>query len=127
VLIDRDAVTSAATAAGEPWQQYDLGHGYCSYTFFEQCPHRMACARCGFYTPKHSTKAELLEARSNLQRMSTTIPLTDDEQAAIDDGRAALEHLLNKLADDPHTPRSHPTPTRNPRQPDIPAHRAHHD
>jgi gluconate kinase len=43
----------------------------------------MACARCEFYTPKHSTKAELLEARSNLQRMSTTIPLTDDEQAAI--------------------------------------------
>jgi integrase len=108
VLIDRDAVTSAATAAGEPWQHYDLGHGYCGYTFFEQCPHRMACARCEFYTPKHSTKAELLEARSNLQRMSTTIPLTDDEQAAIDDGQAALEHLLNKLADVPTPPG--PTP-----------------
>jgi hypothetical protein len=64
----------------------------------------MACARCEFYTPTHSTKAELLEARSNLQRMSTTIPLTDDEQAAIDDGRAALEHLLNKLADVPTPP-----------------------
>ncbi|GGV54779.1 hypothetical protein [Streptomyces spectabilis] len=36
VLVDRDAVTSGAAAAGEPWQHYDLGHGYCTYTFFEQ-------------------------------------------------------------------------------------------
>ncbi len=57
VLIDRDAVASGAAASGEPWQHYDLGHGYCSYTFFEQCPHRMACARCDFYTPKDSTAA----------------------------------------------------------------------
>jgi hypothetical protein len=46
VLIDRDAVASAAAASGQPWQYYDLGHGFCSYTFFEQCPHRMACAKC---------------------------------------------------------------------------------
>ena len=45
VLIDRDAVASRAAASGERWQYYDLGHGFCSYTFFEQCPHRMACAR----------------------------------------------------------------------------------
>ncbi|MFI6290478.1 hypothetical protein ACIBEJ_02780 [Nonomuraea sp. NPDC050790] len=44
VLIDRDAVESGAAAADEPWQYYDLGHGFCDYTFFEQCPHRMACA-----------------------------------------------------------------------------------
>ena len=54
VLLDRDAVTSGAAATGQPWQHYDLGHGYCTYTFFEQCPHRMACARCDFYTPKDS-------------------------------------------------------------------------
>jgi integrase len=100
VLIDRDAVTSAA-ATGEPWQHYDLGHGYCAYTFFEQCPHRMACARCDFYTPKHSSKAQLLEAKQNLQRMLTVIPLTDDERAAVDDGHAALDQLLQRLADVP--------------------------
>ncbi|RKK01475.1 hypothetical protein EBE87_27355 [Pseudoroseomonas wenyumeiae] len=44
VLIDRQAVLEGTAAAGGPWQHYDLGHGYCSYTFFEQCPHRMACA-----------------------------------------------------------------------------------
>jgi hypothetical protein len=59
VLLDRDAVASGAAASGEPWQYYDLGHGFCSYTFFEQCPHRMACAKCDFYTPKDSTKARL--------------------------------------------------------------------
>jgi hypothetical protein len=56
VLVDRDAVTSGEAATGAPWQYFDLGHGYCTYTFFEQCPHRMACARCDFYTPKASSK-----------------------------------------------------------------------
>jgi integrase len=114
VLIDRDAITSGAAAAGQPWQHYDLGHGYCTYTFFEQCPHRMACARCDFYTPKESTAAQLLEARDNLQKMTAAIPLTDDERAAVDDGQAAIERLLAKLADTPTpagpTPRQLATP-----------------
>ena len=56
VLIDRDAVASGQAEAGEPWQHYDLGHGLCSYTFFEQCQHRMACAKCDFYIPKNSAE-----------------------------------------------------------------------
>src|SRR2546421_4326268 len=108
VLIDRDAVTSGAATGNQPWQYYDLGHGYCTYSFFEQCPHRMACAKCDFYTPKDSTKAQLLEAKDNLQRMLATIPLTDDERAAIDDGHHALTGLLHRLADAP-TPAG-PTP-----------------
>jgi integrase len=101
VLLDRDAVTTGAAAGGQPWQHYDLGHGYCSYTFFEQCPHRMACARCDFYTPKDSSQAQLLEAKDNLQRMLTSIPLTDDERAAVEDGQAALDTLLTRLTDIP--------------------------
>jgi integrase len=108
VLVDRDAVASGAAAAGEPWQYYDLGHGFCSYTFFEQCQHRMACAKCDFYTPKDSSKGQLLEAKDNLQRMLASIPLTDDERAAVDDGQAALDQLLERLADVP-TPAG-PTP-----------------
>ena len=107
VLLDRDAVASGA-AAGQPWQHYDLGHGWCSYTFFEQCQHRMACARCDFYTPKGSTQAQLLEAKNNLQRVLAEIPLTDDEQAAVEDDREALAKLLNRLTDTP-TPAG-PTP-----------------
>jgi hypothetical protein len=101
VLVDRDAVTSGAAVSGQPWQYYDLGHGYCTYSFFEQCPHRMACARCDFYTPKDSSKAQLLEAKENLQHMLANIPLTDDEQAAVDDGQAALDRLLERLIDVP--------------------------
>lgn len=87
---------------------YDLGHGYCTYTFFEQCPHRVACAKCDFYTPKDSSRALLLEAKGNLQRMLAAVPLTDDERAAVDDGQAALSKLLGQLADTP-TPAG-PTP-----------------
>lgn len=57
----------------------------------------MACARCDFYIPKESSKSQLLH--SELQRMLVSIPLTDDEQAAVDDGQAALEQL--RLADVP--------------------------
>jgi hypothetical protein len=109
VLVDRDAITSGTAATGQPWQHYDLGHGYCGYNFFEQCPHRMACARCDFYTPKDSTKAQLLEAKANLQRMIASVPLTDDERAAVDDGQAALETLVARLAHVP-TPAG-PTPS----------------
>ncbi len=65
VLVDRAAVASGAAAAGAPWQYYDLGHGYCTYSFFAQCPHRMACARCDFSLPKDATAPQLLEARGN--------------------------------------------------------------
>ncbi|MFF4302600.1 hypothetical protein [Streptomyces sp. NPDC001601] len=108
VLVDRDAVASGAADTGEPWQYYDLDHGWCAYSFFDQCQHRMACARCDFYTPKGSSKAELLEARENLQRMLASIPPTEDERAAVDDGHDAIDALLDRLTDTP-TP-AVPTP-----------------
>jgi hypothetical protein len=46
-------------------------------------------------------------ARANLQKMRV-IPLTDDEQPAVDDGDAALSRPLDRLADAP-TPAG-PTP-----------------
>jgi hypothetical protein len=75
----------------------------------------MACARCDFYAPKDSTKAQLIEAKANLQRMAAAIPLTDDERAAVDDGQEALDRLLDRLADTP-TPAG-PTP----RELDVPS------
>lgn len=68
----------------------------------------MACARCDFYVPKDSTKAQLMEAKGNLTRMLAEIQLTDDERVAVTDGASAVEHLLDRLADVP-TPAG-PTP-----------------
>jgi integrase len=113
VLVDRDAVQSGAAATGTPWQHVDLGHGYCTYSFFEQCPHRMACARCEFYVPKGSSKAQLLEAKGNLQRMLVEIPLTEDERAAVEDGGAAVDRLLERLAEVPTPGTPHPFPERS--------------
>jgi Phage integrase family len=101
VLIDREAVEQGTTANGTPWQYFDLGHGYCTYSFFEQCPHRMACARCDFYLPKASTQSQLLEAKGNLQRMLAAIPLTEEERAAVEEGAEALHRLLERLSDVP--------------------------
>jgi len=53
VRIDRAGASSGETGAGAPsWQHYDLGHGYCGWSFFKLCSHPMACARCGLYIPK---------------------------------------------------------------------------
>ena len=100
VLVDQELVRNGR-AANEPWKFYDLGHGYCTYDFFDQCPHRMACAKCSFYLPKDSTKAHLLEARANLLRLRQDIPLADAELSAVEDGLTAYEQLLAKLADVP--------------------------
>ncbi len=108
VLIDQDAVKSGAAATGEPWKFYDLGHGYCTYDFFDQCLHRMACAKCVFYRPKGSSQAQILEAKANLLRMKQEIPLSEEEREAVEDGLEALEKLAEKLIDVP-TPAG-PTP-----------------
>jgi len=107
VLVDQEIVRSGR-AATEPWKFYDLGHGYCTYDFFDQCPHRMACAKCSFYMPKHSSQAQLLQGKTNLLQLRQEIPLNDSELAAVDDGVAAMEKLLEQLADVP-TPAG-PTP-----------------
>lgn len=101
VLIDQDAITTGAAKDGEPWKYYDLGHGLCTYDFFSQCKHRMACAGCGFYIPKGSSKAQIIEAKGNLERMLQEIPLTEDEQFAVTEGIEALTKLKAKLADVP--------------------------
>jgi hypothetical protein len=61
----------------------------------------MACAGCGFYIPKGSSKAQIIEAKGNLERMLQEIPLTEDEQFAVTEGIEALTKLKEKLADVP--------------------------
>jgi hypothetical protein len=67
----------------------------------------MACAKCGFYMPKESTAALLLEAKKHLLRLLQEIPLGEAEQAAVEDGITAYEDLLSKWVDVPHSGRPH--------------------
>ncbi|MGI9294249.1 MAG: tyrosine-type recombinase/integrase [Pseudomonadales bacterium] len=99
VLIDQEAIKSGNS--DEAWRYYDLGHGLCSYEFFDQCPHRMACARCDFYIPKESSQADLIASKTGMIRMLQEIPLTDDERAAVDGDVAAIERLLEQLKEKP--------------------------
>lgn len=96
VLIDIDAVRK--NDPNSPWRFYHLGHGYCTYDFFDQCQHRMACARCQFYIAKSSTKGHWLEANQHLKRMSQTLVLTEAEQAAVDEGIEAADRLFSLLS-----------------------------
>jgi hypothetical protein len=101
VLIDQDAIRSGAAAQGKPWQYFDLGHGYCSYDYFSKCPHRMACAQCSFYVPKESSRAQMLEASANLQRMLKEISLTEEAIAAVESGIELMNQLCRRLTDVP--------------------------
>jgi hypothetical protein len=55
--------------------------GYCTYDLFEQCQHRMACAKCDFYMPKQSTETLSLEGKEHLLRLLQEIPLGETGQA----------------------------------------------
>src|SRR5690606_20432909 len=79
------------------WRYYDVGHGHCTYDFFDQCPHRLACARCSFYVPKESSRLRLLQAKGNLEQMMQILVLKEQEQAAVADGVLVIEQLLDRL------------------------------
>ncbi len=108
VLLDQDAVLSGAAARGEPWKFYDLGHGFCANTFWSECKHRMACARCPFYRPKTTSMEQLVEGKINLVRMLEHVKLTEDEKLLVVEGIDLHQALIEKLADEP-TPAG-PTP-----------------
>jgi hypothetical protein len=61
----------------------------------------MACAKCSFYVPKESPQAQLLEAKTNLERMIQEAPLREEERAAVEDGLVAVEKLYIRLLDIP--------------------------
>jgi hypothetical protein len=118
VLIDERTILSGAAANGVPWKYFDLGHGLCANPFYEQCPHRMACARCPFYRPKPSTleaNAEGAAHLRNMTQMQQALTLTDDELAAVTEGAELLQALVDKLIDVPTpggpTPRQLESPT----------------
>ena len=115
VLVDRDAVASGAAAPASPGSTTTSATATAPTPSSSSARTAWPAPRCDFYTPKDSSKAQLLEAKENLQKMRAMIPLTEDEQAAVDDGSAALDRLLDRLADIP-TPAG-PTP----RQLDLPA------
>ena len=108
VLLDQEAVLSGAAARGEVWKYYDLGHGYCTNTFWAECKHRMACARCPFYRPKTGTMEQLVEGKANLVHMLEFVQLTEDEKLLVTEGIELHQALIEKLVDVP-TPAG-PTP-----------------
>ena len=97
-----------AAARGEAWKYYDLGHGYCTNTFWAACKHPMACARCPFYRPKQSTMEQLVEGKANLVRMLEFVKLTEDERLLVTEGVDLHQALIDRLTDVP-TPAG-PTP-----------------
>src|SRR5205814_2618267 len=84
------SITSGAAANGSPWRYYELGHGWCSYEFFEQCPHRMACARCDFYIPRDSDRGLWLQTRDSLLKMLQEIPLRDRKSTRLNSSHLGI-------------------------------------
>jgi hypothetical protein len=118
VLIDPTPIRNGDAANGTPWRFYDQGHGICSYEYFETCSHLMACAKCDFYIPKDSAKAQFIEGKANLIRMRQEMQLSEDEIIAVEGGIKAMDILYKKLEDVPtpsgQTPRQLESEKQNP-------------
>jgi hypothetical protein len=93
VLVPRATITPS-----QPWR-YDLGHGYCRYEFFSQCPHRLACARYDYYEPKDLQEVLILEAEGNLVRLRQDLLLPEEEREAIDGDVLTFQKLRAKCWD----------------------------
>jgi hypothetical protein len=61
----------------------------------------LAGIHCDFYLPKDSAKAQMLEGKDNLLRLQQRIPPNESELAAVEEGVAAYERLIDKLRDVP--------------------------
>jgi hypothetical protein len=96
--LHRGLGSTRQTEQAQPWR-YDLGHGYCRYEFFAQCPHRLACARCDYYEPKDSQAVLIFEAQGNLVRLRQDLLLTDEEREAIDGDVLTFQKLRAKRWD----------------------------
>jgi len=66
-------------------------------TFLSNAPIGWHVQNAHFYMPKSSSEAQYLEGRQNLLKLMQEIPLTDDEQAAVENDIQAVDKLLNKL------------------------------
>lgn len=54
----------------------------------------MACAKCSFYLPKASSEVQYLESQHHLVKVMQEIPLTTEEQAAVENDDQAVTKLL---------------------------------
>ena len=54
-----------------------------------------------FLPPRGSAQAQLLEGKTNLQRMLQEISLTDEEREAVEDGLGAMQKLCQQLSNKP--------------------------
>lgn len=97
VLVDQSALQTGNGLLEDRWLYYDLGHGYCSYSFFQRCPHRMVCKQCSYYLPKASHLAQMLEARDHLLEAHETIELSAAEQEAVETDLTRLKVWIDRL------------------------------
>jgi len=116
-----------ATSRGEPFDTTTSGHGYCSYSFFEQCPHRMALRPLATSTAQELDRGAALEAKTGLQRMlrprsrspTTSAPAVEDDHDAIarlidvcTTSDAGRPHATQARADQPARTEGHMTARR---------------
>ncbi|WP_125921646.1 hypothetical protein [Hymenobacter lapidarius] len=80
-------------AEGKSAPSVDLGHGFCTYDFFDQCSQRMPCAQCSFYKPKASLLSQSHEVKSQFVRMLHHLPLSNEIRQAIEEAIALNEKM----------------------------------
>ena len=94
----RVVVDTQAAIEGEPAIFYDLGDGtFCGNPAWAACLHRMACIKCPMHVGVEL--ARVIRAREGVMHLLQEVPdLSDDERAAAEGDRVALDKLIAKSA-----------------------------
>ncbi|UOR00132.1 site-specific integrase (plasmid) [Hymenobacter sp. 5317J-9] len=71
----------------------DLGHGFCTYAFFDDCKQLRPCTNCSFYRPKTSLLSQAHEVKSQFVRMLHHLPLSKEVRQAIEEAIALNEKM----------------------------------
>lgn len=70
-----------------------LGHGFCTYAFFDDCKQLRPCTNCSFYRPKTSLLSQAHEVKSQFVRMLHHLPLSKEVRQAIEEAIALNEKM----------------------------------
>ncbi|MGI4736846.1 MAG: tyrosine-type recombinase/integrase [Janthinobacterium lividum] len=105
-LKDPNTINGGLVTKGEPIPSVDLGHGFCTYDFYDQCRQQKPCTKCLFYKAKASRYSQVEEVTNQFLSLVQRLPLSGEVRQAVEDAIAAHETLLVYLRTNEENPRA---------------------
>ncbi len=107
--LDTKVITTGTAASGASWRYTEVEGGYCTNPLYDQCPHRLVCAHCGYFVSTEKVShARRFDRDKHLLRLLQELKISAAEYEVTRNIQSAVQQLRETLADVP-TPAG-PTP-----------------